>query len=81
MDEFLPDNTAAFAIFAFKGWRGRVKRHRERHEEIEYMLTDNGNEFTNADFRRLLVEEGITAELTSVDGPKSNGRWRGGLTW
>ena len=38
------------------------------------MLTDNGNEFTNADFRRLLVDEGITAELTSVDNPKSNGQ-------
>lgn len=44
------------------------------------MLSDNGNEFVNAEFRKLLVDLDITAEYTPVDGAKSNGqveRWVG----
>eukprot|EP00752_Nemacystus_decipiens_P015776 g14086.t1 len=72
--EFLMDKSAETVVFAFKRWMTRVKSMLERYGKIEFVLTDNGNEFTNAEFRRQLVEQGSTLELTSVDGPKSNGQ-------
>ena len=72
--ESLLDKSAAAVLPAFKRWRTRVKAPLQRYGKIEFMLTHNGNEFTNADFRRLLVEKGITAELASVNSSKSNGQ-------
>ena len=37
------------------------------------VLTDNGTEWVNENFRTMLVDLGIARELTSVDGPKGNG--------
>eukprot|EP00903_Cladosiphon_okamuranus_P018790 g17286.t1 len=72
--EFLVDKSAETVAFAFKRWLTRVKTLLQRYGKIEFVLADNGNEFTNATFRRQLVEQGCTLELTSVDGPKSNGQ-------
>ena len=44
------------------------------HGEVGCVLTDNGTEWVNEDFRTMLVDLGIGRELTAVDGPKSNGR-------
>ena len=44
------------------------------HGEVRCVLTDNGTEWVNEDFRTMLVDLGIARELTVVDGPKSNGR-------
>ena len=44
------------------------------HGEVRCALTDNGTEWINEDFRTILVDLGIARELTTVDGPKSNGR-------
>ena len=41
---------------------------------MEIARFDNGNEFTNADFRKLLTELGVAVEYTPVDGAKRNGR-------
>lgn len=72
--EFLPDKSGAAVLVAFKRWHLAVKALLERHGKIAYLLTDNGNEFTNAQFRHLLVDLNMTTELTSVDGAKSNGQ-------
>ena len=44
------------------------------HGEVRYVLTDNGTEWVNEDFRTMLVDLGIARELTAVDGPNSNNR-------
>ena len=44
------------------------------HGEFRCVLTDNGTEWVNEDFRTMLVDLGIARELTPVYGPKSNGR-------
>ena len=44
------------------------------HGEVKCVLTDNGTEWVDEDFRTMLVDLGIARELTAVDGPKSNGR-------
>ena len=43
------------------------------HGELRCVLTDNGTEWVNEDFRTMLVNLGIARELTPVYGPKSNG--------
>ena len=35
---------------------------------------DNGHEFTNVEFRKLLTELGIAIEYNPIDGTKRNGR-------
>ena len=48
------------------------------HSEVGCILTDNGTEWVNEDFRTMLVDLGIARELTAVNGPRSNGlvEWR-----
>lgn len=70
---FLRDKTSGTVVDAFRSWHTSVKPLIEKHGAVEYAFMDNGNEFTNAEFRALLRDLNITAEFTSADGAKSNG--------
>ena len=71
---FLRDKGGPTAVRAFRAWNASVKQLMGVHGEVRCVLTDNGTEWVNEDFRTMLVDLGIARELTAVDGPKSNGR-------
>ena len=71
---FLGDKSGDTLCQAFRSWHTAVKRTAAIHGGLEIARFDNGNEFTNADFRKLLTELGVAVEYTPVDGAKRNGR-------
>ena len=71
---FLGDKSGPTVVRAFRTWYASVKQLMGVHGEVGCVLTDNGTEWVNEDFRTMLVALGIARELTAVDGPKSNGR-------
>ena len=71
---FLGDKSGPTAVRAFRTWYASVKQLMGVHDEVRCVLTDNGTEWVNEDFRTMLVNLGTARELTAVDGPKSNGR-------
>ena len=71
---FLGDKSGDTFCQAFRSWHTAVKRTVAIHGGLEIARFDNGNEFTNADFRKLLTEIGVAVEYTPVDGAKRNGR-------
>ena len=71
---FLGDKGGPTVVRAFRTWYASVKQLVGVHGEVRCVLTDNGTEWVNENFRTMLVNLGIARELTAVDGPKSNGR-------
>ena len=71
---FLGDKSGDTLCQAFRSWHTAVKSTAAIHGGLEIARFDNGNEFTNADFRKLLTELGVAVEYTPVDGAKRNGR-------
>ena len=71
---FLGDRSGDTLCQAFRSWHTAVKSTAAIHGGLEIARFDNGNEFTNADFRKLLTELGVAVEYTPVDGAKRNGR-------
>ena len=71
---FLGDKSGDTLCQAFRSWHTAVKSTAAIHRGLEIARFDNGNEFTNADFRKLLTELGVAVEYTPVDGAKWNGR-------
>ena len=71
---FLGDKSGDTLCQAFRSWHTVVKSTAAIHGGLEIARLDNGNEFTNADFRKLLTELGVPVEYTPVDGAKRNGR-------
>ena len=71
---FLGDKSGPTVVRAFRTWYASVKQLMGVHGEVRCVLTDNGTEWVNEDFRTMLVNLGIARELPVVDGPKSNGR-------
>ena len=71
---FLGDKSGPTVIRAFRTWCASVKQLMDVHGEVGCVLTDNGTEWVNEEFRTMRVDLGIGRELTAVDGPKSNGR-------
>ena len=67
---FLPDKSAATVTLGFRTFLAAVNAY----GQPECLRTDNASEFTNAEFQRLMVDNNIRREFTSVDGPKRNGR-------
>ena len=59
---------------AFRSRHTAVKSTAAVHGGLEIARFDNGNEFTNVDYRKLLIELGVAADYTPVDGAKQNGR-------
>ncbi|CAB1109913.1 unnamed protein product [Ectocarpus sp. CCAP 1310/34] len=71
---FLRERSGTNVVAAFRAWYASIKSLLATHGGLGCVLTDNGTEWVNAEFRGLLAELNITRELTAVDGPKSNGR-------
>ena len=71
---FLGDKSGDTLCQAFRSWHTAVKSTAAIHGRLEIARFDNGNKFTNADFRKLLTELGVAVEYTPVDGAKRNGR-------
>ena len=71
---FLGDKSGPTVVRAFRTWYASVKKIIGVHGEMGCVLTDNGTEWVNEDFRTMLMGLGIARELTAIDGPKSNGR-------
>ena len=71
---FLGDKSGDTLCPAFRSWHTAVKSTAPIHGGLEIARFDNGNEFTNDNFRKLLTELGVAVEYTPVDGAKRNGR-------
>ena len=71
---FLGDKSGDTLCQAFRSWLTAIKSTAAIHGGLEIVRFDNGNEFTNADFRKLLTALGVAVEYTPVDGAKRNGR-------
>ena len=67
---FLPDRSAAIVTNSFRTFLTAFNAY----GRSESLRTDNGPEFTNRKFQKLMTDNNIHPELTSVDGPKRNGR-------
>ena len=74
---FMGDKSGPTVVRAFRTWYASVKQLMDVHGEVRCVLTGNGTEWVNEDFRTMLVDLSIARELTAVDGPKSNGRVEG----
>ena len=64
---FLGDKSGDTLCQAFRSWHTAVKRTAAIHGGLEIARFDNGNEFTNADFRKLLTELAVAVEYTPVE--------------
>ena len=71
---FLGDKSGPIVVRAFRTSYTSVKQLMGVHGEVWCVLTDNGIEWVDEDFRTMLMDLGIARELIAVDGPKSNGR-------
>ena len=66
---FLPDKSAATVTLGFRTFLAAVNAY----GQPECLRTDNVSKFTSTEFRRLMVDNNILCEFTSVDGQKRNG--------
>ena len=71
---FLGDKSGDTLCQAFQSWHTAVKSTAAIHGGLEMVRFNNGNEFNNADFRKLLTALGVAVEYTPVDGAERNGR-------
>ena len=71
---FLQDKSGPTLCLAFRVWHNAIKLVAATHGGLYVDRFDNGHEFTNAEFRKLLTKLGIAVEYTPVDGAKRNGR-------
>ena len=71
---FLRDKSGPTLCHAFRAWYNAVKLVAATYGGLDIAHFDNGHEFTNAEFRKLLIGLGIAVEYTPVDGAKRNGR-------
>ena len=76
---FLWDKSGLTLCHACRAWHNTVKLVAATYGGWDIARFDNGHEFTNAEFRKLLTELGIAVEYTPVDGAKRNGRVEGKL--
>ena len=67
---FLPDKSAATVTTGCRTFLAAVNAYGTR----ESLRKDNAFEFTNREFRKLMFDNNIRREYTSVDGLKRNGR-------
>lgn len=65
---------AATSCHSFLAYYKDVKQLTATYGEVGIAGFHNGNEITNAEFTHWLVELGVAAEFTPVDGAKRNGR-------
>ena len=73
--KFLPDKTAETVASALREILVSLKPLRDVHGDFEVLRTDNGTELVNSVVDALLLEFGISRELTSPDGgQKRNGK-------
>ena len=70
---FLRDKSGPTLCHAFCVWPNAVKLVVATYGGLGIARFDNGHEFINAEFRKLLTELGIAVEYTPVDGEKGNG--------
>ena len=66
---FLPDKSAAIVTLGFRTLLAAANAF----GQPACLRTDNASEFTNTEFQRLMVENNIRREITSVDDPLHNG--------
>ena len=78
---FLGDKSDLTVVRAFRTWYASVKQLMGVHGEGRCVLTGNGTEWVNEDFRTMLVDLGIARELTAVMGQKLTVVWSGGSRW
>ena len=71
---FLRDKSGPTLCHAFRAWYNAVKFLATTYGGLDIARFDNGHEFTNAEFWKLLTGLGITVEYTPVDGARRNGR-------
>ena len=71
---FLRDKSGPTLCYAFRAWYNAVKLVAATYGGLDIARFDNGHEFTNAEFRKLLTGLGIAVEYTPVDGAKRNDR-------
>ena len=71
---FLRNRSGPTLCHACRAWHNAVKLVAAAYGGLDIARFDNGHEFTNAEFRKLLTELGIAVEYTPVDGAKGNGR-------
>ena len=67
---FLPDKSAATVNNGFRTLLAAVNAY----GTPESLRMDNGPEFTNREFQKLMTDNNIRREFTSIDGPNRNGR-------
>ena len=67
---FQPEKSATTVTLGFCTFLAVVNAY----AQPECLRTDNASEFPNTEFQRLMVDNSIRREFTSVDGPKRNGR-------
>ena len=65
---FLRDKSGPTICHAFYAWHNAVKLGTAIYGGLDIARFGNGYEFTNAEFRKLLIELGIAVEYTPVDG-------------
>ena len=78
---FLGDKSGPTVVRSFRTWYASVKQLMGVHGDVRCVLTDNGTEWVNEDFRTMLVDLGIARELTAIDGPRVTIVWSGGSRW
>ena len=71
---FPRDKSGPTLCQAFRVWHNAVKLVVATYGGLCVARFDNGHEFINAEFRKLLTELGIAVEYTPVDDEKRNGR-------
>ena len=71
---FLRDRTGPALYHAFRVWHNAAKLVVATYGGLVIARFDNGHEFINAEFRKLLTELGVAVEYTPVDGVRRNGR-------
>ena len=66
---FPPDKSAVTVTNGFGTFLAAVNAY----GKPERLRTDTGSEFTNRELQKLMSDNNIRREYTSVDGPKRNG--------
>jgi Integrase core domain. len=60
-------------MFLRPSWIGRLRSKENRVVKLKVLRTDNGGEYTSAQFEEFLVKDGIRHELTIPRTPEQNG--------
>ena len=71
---FVRDKNDPTLCHAFRVWHNAVKLVAATYGGLDIACFDDGHEFTNIEFHKLLTELGIAVDYTPVDGAKCNGR-------